>query len=99
LRGAINFLAGIINRACPTTSTSMTEALEETMNPLKKIVVWGLAFCAVAISPVILIYGVLFGIGIVSDLVQIVADQAPLCVVSAVWVGWVGYTFAKMSAI
>jgi hypothetical protein len=64
------------------------------MNLLKKIAVWGLVFCAVAISPVILIYGVLFGIGIVSDLVQIVADQALLCVVSAVWVGWVWYTFA-----
>lgn len=38
------------------------------MNLLKKIAVWGLAVGAVAISPVILIYGVLFGIGIVSDL-------------------------------
>jgi hypothetical protein len=71
------------------------------MNMLKKIAVWGLAVCAVAISPVILIYGVLFGIGIVSDLVQIAADQALLSVVSAVWVGLVWYTFAisKMPAI
>ena len=44
------------------------------MNLLKKIgrhcAVWGLAFCTVTISPVILIYSVPFGIGIVSDLVQ-----------------------------
>lgn len=71
------------------------------LNLLKKIAVWGLAFCAVAISPVILVYGVLFGIGIVSDLAQIVADQALFCVVSAVWVGWVWYTLAisKMPAV
>ena len=69
------------------------------MNLLKKIAVWGLAFCAVAISPVILIYGMLFGI--VSDLAQIVADQALFWVVSAVWVGWVWYTLAisKMPAV
>jgi hypothetical protein len=77
----------------------MAEALEETMNLLKKIAVWGLVFRAVAISPVILIYGVPFGIGIVSDLVRIGADQALLWVLSAVWFGWAWYTFAKMPAI
>jgi hypothetical protein len=36
----------------------------------RQCVVWG-PFCAVAISPVILIWGVPLGIGIVSDLVRI----------------------------
>jgi hypothetical protein len=61
---------------------------------LKKVAMWGLSFCAVAISPVILVYGVPFGIGIVSNFVQIGADQVLLCVVSAVCVGWVRYAFA-----
>ena len=47
---------------------------EETLNPnlLKKIAVWGLAVGAVVlISQVILVYGVLFGFGIVSDVVRL----------------------------
>jgi hypothetical protein len=77
----------------------MAEALEVTMNLLKKIAVWGLVFCAAAISPVILIYGVPFGIGIVSDLVRIGVYQALLWVAPGVWIGWVWYTVAKMSAV
>jgi hypothetical protein len=45
------------------------------MNKLTKIALGsaacGLAFCAVLISPVILVYGVPFAIGIVSDIVQL----------------------------
>lgn len=41
------------------------------LNLLKKIATWGLAVCAVLISPVILVYGVLFGFGIVSDIVRL----------------------------
>jgi uncharacterized membrane protein YedE/YeeE len=48
-------------------------SLEETMNLnlLKKIAMWALAVGAVLISPVILVYGVAFGFGIVSDIVQL----------------------------
>ena len=37
----------------------------------KKIAVCGLACCAALISPAILVYGVPFGFGIVSDIVQL----------------------------
>ena len=42
------------------------------LNLLKKIATWGLVIGAVVlISPVILVYGVLFGFGIVSDIVRL----------------------------
>jgi hypothetical protein len=75
----------------------MAEATEGTMNLnlLKKCAVWGLAFCAVAISPVILIYGVLFGIGIVSDLVR--SSDGDILALPFI-AGWVWHTFRGQPA-
>jgi hypothetical protein len=57
--------------------------------------VWGLAFCAVAISPVIIIYGVPFGIGVASDLVQV--GYGPVVALPFV-VGWIWHTFRGQPA-
>ena len=82
----IKFLAAIIKRACPITPHLQDRSPEETMNLnlLKKIAASGLAVGAfVLISPVILIYGVLFGFGIVSDIVQLSGGLIPAVLIAS----------------
>jgi hypothetical protein len=71
----IKLLAGTIKRACPTTPYLPGKTLGgTTMNKMTKIARhcagWGLSFCAVLISPVILIYSAPLAVGAASDIVH-----------------------------
>jgi hypothetical protein len=78
-------LAAIIKQACPTTPYLQGIDPEETMNSnlLKTIAMRTLTVVAFAlISPVILVYGSLFGIGIVSDLMQLSGAALPVVLIA-----------------
>jgi hypothetical protein len=84
----VKFLAGIIKPACPTTPYLPGKTLGgTTMNKLTKSARhcsgWGLAFCAVLISPVILLYSGPLVVGVASDIVHAGGGTIAAAVITA----------------